>query len=160
MNEGKKNIKFSTYCGHSERRLPGDGRSAQRGGSNPCNRSDWRRLPRLLHPPRAAPGWISGARTTWPRSTRCSCPSCPSPVSRYEGGGRGREGKEGGEREGVDEGDPPPPPRALLLQRLSKGRRGGREGGGGREEGELRRRISFFFRNGARNGAPLPEAWS
>lgn len=76
------------------------------------------------------------------------------------GGGRGREGKEGGEREGVDEGDPPPPPRALLLQRLSKGRRGGREGGGGREEGELRRRISFFFRNGARNGAPLPEAWS
>lgn len=75
------------------------------------------------------------------------------------GGGRGREGKEGGEREGVDD-DPPPPPRALLLQRLSKGRRGGREGGGGREEGELRRRISFFFRNGARNGAPLPEAWS
>lgn len=79
---------------------------------------------------------------------------------RGEGGAGEREGKEGGEREGVDEGDPPPPPRALLLQRLSKGRRGGREGGGGREEGELRRRISFFFRNGARNGAPLPEAWS
>lgn len=82
--------------------------------------------------------------------------------TRGGGGGEGGEGRGG--REGVDD-DPPPPPRALLLQRLSKGRRGGREGGleeggGGREEGELRRRISFFFRNGARNGAPLPEAWS